>query len=354
MKPWSKNLYKTIFAFALITVLAGVLPLSASLAQAEDYRQEQLNLVGLYRNIGQQFLIRERAGQLELVMDASTGNENPFSRYSLFPLVELTSNTFRLLESSPSQASASMVVFVRDEKQRGKQAFIGSRRFERSFYEPELGRNYRIEPLLAREELERRAMSAKPPLEKGQFQSPDLVELIKLDPTFRLDIRYAGTDNFMGIRLYSQARAFLQRPAAEALVRVHQQIKKYGLGLIVYDAYRPWYVTQMFWDATPDNQKIFVADPSRGSRHNRGCAVDLGLFSLYSGNVIDMGSGYDEFSPRAFPSFPGGTTEQRRLRKLLRLVMEGEGFSVYPEEWWHFDFADWRQYPILNLRFEQL
>ena len=158
----------------------------------------------------------------------------------------------------------------------------------------------------------------------------------------------------MGMQLYEEPRAFLQRPAAEAVVRVHSMLQKYGFGLIIYDAYRPWYVTKMFWDATPDHQKIFVADPAKGSRHNRGGAVDLGLYSLETGEVVDMGSDYDEFSIRAFPTYPGGTGEQRERRELLRILMAGESFTVYPEEWWHFDYADWKKYPILNRRFSEL
>ena len=213
---------------------------------------------------------------------------------------------------------------------------------------------FRIQPLLPTEQLRRRALAAVPPVETGEFWRPDLVEVTKLDPTIRLDVRYAATNNFMGIQLYDEARAFLQRPAAEAVARVHAQLKRYGYGLIVYDAYRPWYVTKMFWDATPDHQKVFVADPSKGSRHNRGGAVDLGLFHLATGEVADMGSDYDEFSIRAYPTYPGGTAEQRERRELLRLLMKGEGFSVYPEEWWHFDYATWRHYPILNKKFSDL
>ena len=102
----------------------------------------------------------------------------------------------------------------------------------------------------------------------------------------------------------------------------------------------------MFWDATPDPLRIFVADPSQGSRHNRGCAVDLTLYDLATGEPVIMPSGYDEMSPRAFPNYPGGTSRQRALRKLLRDAMEAEGFAVYETEWWHFDYKDWRKYRI--------
>ena len=158
----------------------------------------------------------------------------------------------------------------------------------------------------------------------------------------------------MGIRLYDQPRAFLQREAAAALVRASSKLSAYGFGLIVHDAYRPWYVTKMFYDATPDHQKDFVADPSQGSRHNRGGAVDVGLYDLKTGKILDMGSGYDEFSIRAYPYYPGGTSEQRELREILRIVMEGEGFKVFHNEWWHFDYREWKKYPIINLRFDEI
>ena len=213
---------------------------------------------------------------------------------------------------------------------------------------------FRIRPVRPVEELRREALKAQPPKETGSFRKPELVELIKLDPTIKLDIRYATNRNFLSTPMYSQARAFLQRPATEALIRAHYALKSRGYGLLIHDAYRPWYVTKMFWDATPQDKKIFVADPKEGSRHNRGCAVDLTLYDLKTGKRVVMPSVYDEMSPRAYANYPGGTEEQRRRRALLRTAMEGQGFTVYPQEWWHFDYKDWRQYPIMNVRFEDI
>jgi serine beta-lactamase-like protein LACTB len=146
----------------------------------------------------------------------------------------------------------------------------------------------------------------------------------------------------------------LQRPAAEALVRAHKKLAEHGYGLLIFDAYRPWHVTRMFWDATPEKYKLFVADPLQGSRHNRGCAVDVTLYDLKTGQPIEMLTDHDEFSDRAFPDYIGGTSRQRWHRDLLRHTLEEEGFSVYHAEWWHFDYRDWRQYPVLNNRFEEL
>ncbi|HSF17043.1 MAG TPA: serine hydrolase [Vicinamibacteria bacterium] len=227
-------------------------------------------------------------------------------------------------------------------------------RFERRDVGASEGQTFRIRPLRPTEEVRREALAASPPEEEGDFLDPDLIEPVRLDSTMRLDVRYATTNNFMGAVFYDEPKAFLQRPAAEALVRAHRALEAKGYGILIHDAYRPWYVTKMFWDATPEELRIFVADPSSGSRHNRGAAADLTLFDRKTGEPVVMVGGYDEFSPRSFPDYPGGTTRQRYLRELLRGEMEAEGFEVYEFEWWHFDFGDWRKYPILNRSFDEL
>jgi len=212
----------------------------------------------------------------------------------------------------------------------------------------------RITPVRPLDELRREALAAVPPEEKGPFRKTDLVELAPLDPAIHLDIRYASSDDFLGAPVYTEARAFLQRPAAEALVRALHRLQPHGYGLLIHDAYRPWYVTKIFWDATPQEGKIFVADPAQGSRHNRGCAVDLTLYDLKTGKPIEMTGAYDEMSPRSHPTYPGGTSLERWHRDLLRWAMESEGFAVYEYEWWHFDYKDWREYAIGNIPFEKL
>lgn len=214
--------------------------------------------------------------------------------------------------------------------------------------------SFRIVPLRPVDELRREALAANPPREQGQFRQTDLVELVKLDPTIKLDVRYASSNNFLGTPVYTQARAFLQRPAAEAVARASQKLRAMGYSLIIHDGYRPWYVTRIFWDATPDKQKIFVADPAEGSKHNRGCAVDLSLYDLKTGAEVVMPSGYDEMTERAYADYAGGTEEERERRSLLRSAMTEQGFLVNPTEWWHFDYKDWRQYGIGNVPFEKL
>lgn len=213
---------------------------------------------------------------------------------------------------------------------------------------------FRITPLRPVAELKAEALQATPPQEPGAKRTPDLVDLSALDPAIRLDIRYATARNFLGVPLYTQPRAFLQRPAAESLLRAHRALLRQGYGLLIHDAYRPWWVTKVFWEATPPAQREFVADPAQGSRHNRGCAVDLTLYDVQTGEAVRMPGLYDEMSERSYPDYAGGSERQRALRDLLRAAMETAGFEVYESEWWHFDYADWRDYPILNLDFEDL
>ena len=196
--------------------------------------------------------------------------------------------------------------------------------------------------------------SQGPPIEEGDFEESDLVELILLDPTFQLDIRYATDNNLVGRPVYTEARAFLQRQPAEALVRVNAALEPLGYGLMIFDGYRPWSVTKTFWDITPDEDKIFVADPKEGSRHNRGCAIDLSLYDLLTGEEVEMTGVYDEMTERSYPDFEGGTEEQREMRDLLRSKMEAEGFIVYEFEWWHFDYKDWENYRIENIAFSEI
>ena len=245
--------------------------------------------------------------------------------------------------------------FLRDKNKKVTHLKIGGFIYERRLLGPEEGATQlKVKPLRSVSTLIKEALKAQPPQENGDFLPSDLVELRKLDPTIKLDVRYATSNNLFGTVFYSQARAFLQRAPAEALVRVNRKLKPLGYGLLVHDGYRPWYVTKVFWDATPQDKKLFVADPSKGSRHNRGAAVDITLYELKNGRPVEMVSTYDETTDRAYPNYPGGTSLQRWHRDLLRSVMEAEGFTVYEAEWWHFDYKDWQRYRIGNDTFEKL
>lgn len=205
-----------------------------------------------------------------------------------------------------------------------------------------------IAPLLAA------ARKMSPPTQTGRLRKPDLVEVNKLEPSTKLDVRYATTENFMGAPFYESARFFMQRPAANGLIRAHRKLGEQGFGIALIDGYRPWYVTRMFWDAVPPESRPFVADPSQGSRHNRGCAADISMFELATGKIVEMAGRYDEPSSRSSPLHVGGTSLQRWRRDLLKNAMEAEGFDVYVNEWWHFDYGEWRNYPVMNVDFNEI
>jgi D-alanyl-D-alanine dipeptidase len=198
------------------------------------------------------------------------------------------------------------------------------------------------------------AKVATPPTQPARRLTPSLVDVTTLDPTIRLEIGYATKDNFLHTPVYETAKAFLQRPVAEALVRVNRALKGSGYALRVHDAYRPWWVTKVFWEATAPINRDYVADPAKGSVHNRGCAVDLDLIHLATGTPATMPSAYDEMSSRSHADYTGGDAEARQHRDLLRAAMEVQGFKVLKEEWWHFDHASSSEYPIMNLPFEAI
>lgn len=185
-------------------------------------------------------------------------------------------------------------------------------------------------------------------------EDPDraLVDLAHAVPNLILDIRYATRNNFMKRQLYATPAAFLRLPAAEALRNVQSELRTRGLGLKVFDAYRPYSVTKMMWEPIKDPD--YVADPAKGSRHNRGCAVDVTLIDLTSGRELPMPTGYDSFEPAAAHGYGDLPADAKSNRDLLRGIMERNGFAALQSEWWHYDFVGWQKYELLDISFAEL
>jgi CubicO group peptidase (beta-lactamase class C family)/D-alanyl-D-alanine dipeptidase len=299
-------------------------------------------LIGEYGPDYATIYILEKDGKLNALVDW----------FNYIPLREISRNVYEFPPSGLYDGEHAF--FTRDAQGVATELRIGSVVFPRRKLGGTEGPFFHIHPVKQIAELRREALRAKPPVETGNFLKPDLVDVTSLDPKIKLDIRYATNRDFLATPVYTEAKAFMQRPAAEALARVARKLESQGYGLLIHDAYRPWYVTKIFWDATPPDKHRFVADPAEGSRHNRGCAVDLTLYNLATGEQVPMTGHYDEMTERSYPYYPGGTSIERWDRNLLRRAMESEGFTVYEFEWWHFDYKDWRRYPILNLTFEQL
>ena len=180
----------------------------------------------------------------------------------------------------------------------------------------------------------------------------ELIDLQEFVPGVVLDIRYATTNNFVGEQIYTLAKAYARRPVAEALRKVQEELNPRGLGIKIFDAYRPYRATVKFYEVYRDT--TYVASPYRGSRHNRGCALDLTLINLKTGEELKMPTEYDSFKKEAWPSTPVNDPVIRKNRALLIEVMEKHGFKVNSSEWWHFDFKGWKNYEVMDIAFEEL
>jgi zinc D-Ala-D-Ala dipeptidase len=310
----------------------------AAEAAPPDAPQDLKRLIGEYRSADAKLTVYEAGGQLRA--------EGLGLHQALLRRLGAT----RFVAEPP----VTYVLFAPDRVGQAASVMVGTSRLQFRDLGAEVVQQIRAGVNSNFGQLRAASLTAKPPEEPPAKRSFDLVDLASVDPTIKFDIRYASTNNFIGLPLYERAAAYLQRPAAEALGRVERSLASKGYGLLIHDAYRPWFVTKMFWDATPESAHVFVADPSQGSRHNRGCAVDLTLYDLKSGNAVEMTGRYDEMSPRSYADYLGGTSRQRWLRELLRSAMEAQGFAVYPEEWWHFDYQDWSDYGIGTASFAQL
>lgn len=182
--------------------------------------------------------------------------------------------------------------------------------------------------------------------------SKRLVDAQSVEPSLRLDVRYATPNNFMQTTLYPVARVFVRQPVAEALRDVQRELATKHLGLKLFDGYRPYRVTERMWE--PIRNPDFVADPAKGSRHNRGAAVDLTVVDLATGNELAMPTPYDDFTSHARQDFNDLPAEVIANRALLRDVMTRHGFEPLPSEWWHFDFAGWDRYELMDLDLAEL
>lgn len=180
----------------------------------------------------------------------------------------------------------------------------------------------------------------------------ELVEIKKAIPSIKLDIRYATKNNFMQQVMYNQARAFARKPVVASLKKVQTELLKKGYGLKIFDGYRPYAITVTFYQKASD--KNFVANPAKGSKHNRGCAIDLTLINLKTGKELVMPTPYDSFSAAAAAKYAAVSPEAKKNRDYLIAVMGRHGLKVLDNEWWHYDYIGWQNYDLMDIPFEKL
>lgn len=178
----------------------------------------------------------------------------------------------------------------------------------------------------------------------------DLVNITEIDSTIIVELKYATKDNFLGDTLYSANICLLRRAVAERLVQVHQTLRKRGFGLKIWDGYRPLSVQKKMWKKLPDPK--YVANPQRGSNHNRGAAVDVTLVDL-KGHELEMPTDFDDFSPKARSDYPSVSDQAKRNRKILQDAMQEQRFLTISSEWWHFNDKDCKKYSVLDVPLEK-
>ena len=310
-------------------------------------------ILGFYYGNGENILIRENNGRLELLYRTAQ-EDRSFAAANLYPLSKVHFDSYTLQESGPMSNTEASVRFERDSDGYGISCRVGGNTYSRYFLgttQGERAKPFRLEERSAEEWAKLREEAAKVavPVALAAGEQAQLVDAATVAGV-KINSVYAGSDNLFGAPLYSTPKLFVAKDAAVALGRVQQRLAAYGYGLVLWDAYRPWSVSKLANLALPEGKKDMLEDPEiKGSTHNTGNAVDVGLYSLESGEELDMGCGFDEPSLRQYASYAGGTSRERYLRSLLREEMELQGFKGIEMEWWHFEFGDCSKFAHLNV-----
>lgn len=312
-------------------------------AVPKDAPKDIKYILGFYYGNGENILIRENNGRLELLYRTALGDKS-FAAANLYPLSKVHFDSYTLQESGPMSNTEAGVRFERDPDGYGISCRVGGNTYSRYFLGTTTGeraKSFRLAERSAEDWAKLRAEAAKAAVpaalaagEQAQLVDAATVAGVKVNSV------YAGSDNLFGAPLYTTSKLFVSKEAAAALGKVQKRLAPYGYGLVLWDAYRPWSVSKLANLALSDDKKDMLEDPeTKGSTHNTGNAVDVGLYSLESGEELDMGCGFDEPSLRQYASYAGGTSRERYLRSLLREEME----------WWHFEFGDCFKFAHLNV-----
>lgn len=346
-----RNLLAGLAAGLLFYVQTGA---ELALAAVPDDAPKDIKyILGFYYGNGENILIRENNGRLELLYRTAQ-EDRSFAAANLYPLSKVHFDSYTLQESGPMSNTEAGVRFERDTDGYGISCRVGGNTYSRYFLgttQGERAKPFRLEERSAEEwaKLREEAAKAAVPAALAAGEQAQLVDAASVAGV-KVNSVYAGSDNLFGAPLYSTPNLFVAKDAAAALGRVQQRLAPYGYGLVLWDAYRPWSVSKLANLALPEGKKDMLEDPEvKGSVHNTGNAVDVGLYSLDSGEELDMGCGFDEPSLRQYASYAGGTSRERYLRSLLREEMELQGFKGIEMEWWHFEFGDCSKFAHLNV-----
>lgn len=317
--------------------------------EPKDCPKDLKYILGMYYGNGEMFLLRENNGEVELVYRFGQ-NDYTFAGSNVYPLYKEHFDSYTINESGPLNHLDVAVRIERSREGYGVSCSVGGNRYSRRFFAGENGRPFRFAPVSDWQALKTAANAAVMPAQLGTGQQAQLVDLAQAVPGLKFDLRYAQADNCFGQALTDDQRAFLDADAAQALAQAQQYLKPYGYGILVWEAYRPWSVSKLAYDALPADKKSMLPAPEAGFSHNTGRSIDVSLYLLATGENAGMISGFDEPSVRQYASFAGGTTLERYRRDLLRSVMQMAGFTASETEWWHFDYGDIKGFAHLNVK----
>lgn len=310
-------------------------------------------LLGMYYGSGSVFLLREDKGTLQIVYPSSS-EEKKFSMANIFPLKKVRFDSYTLYEEGPLVTMEAPVHFERDTDGNGIVCKIGGKRFARNFFPGEGNKVFRVEITGDYQSLKDAAPRADMPAKLQQGTAGKLVRIRSVIPNVKFDLRYAGNNNIFGVPLYNAGEAFAEAETAAALKKASDLLAAKGYGLLVWEAYRPWYVSKLAADLLPKDKKGMMPAPDKGEDRNTGRVVDVSLYDLATGEAVPMISDFDEVSVRQLPDFSGGTEQQRFLRDMLVSVMTECGFTQGKEEWWHFTLGDTKGWQHLNIPYGQI
>lgn len=325
-------------------------------AVSPDAPKDVKHILGFYYGNGENILIRENDGDIELLY-RTLREDKCFDKANIFHLQKNHFDSYTMYEAGPINNAEATVSFERDQEGYGITCKIGGHRYSRYFLGQGTGEKakpFKFPAVSNWDELKTQAASAVMPETLKQGNSAELVNISSV-PGIKVNSHYGSADNCFDAPLYSTGSLYMDKAALQALTKVNNDLAAYGYGIVVWDAYRPWSVSKLAYLALPENKKGMLEDPDlKGSIHNTGLAADVSLYNLATGAEEEMISGFDEPSMRQYSSYPGGTSKQRYLRALLRETMEKYGFKGIEMEWWHFEYADIDKYAHLNIPLEKL
>lgn len=346
-----KKMLTGVVAGLLLYVQMGAAYVAAAVPQ--DAPKDVKHILGLYYGNGENILIRERNGGLDLLYRFAQEDKS-FAGANVYPLSKTHFDAYVMNESGPMSSTEANVRFERDADGYGISCRVGGHTYSRYFMGEGVGERakpFRLPERSADEwaRLRNEAAKAAEPPALAAGEQAKLVDAGKL-AGLKVDSVYATSDNLFGAPLYNTPRLYIAESLLPALSKVQEALREQGYGLVLWDAYRPWSISKLANLALPDDKKTMLEDPeTKGSAHNTGLAVDVSLYDLTTGEVVEMSSGFDEPSPRQYASYAGGTSRQRYLRNFLRETMEENGFNGIEMEWWHFEYADCEKYAHLNV-----